>query len=491
MRSKRWECGLAPLMLMAGCAGEAAGDEPTGSAVARITSVPAGVQCVRVTLRGVTLGFNVTAGAASTALDLGPQAGGSVQVSASAYDFACAAVTAATNPSWVSDATSATIMAGYTTSIAVTLRPATRASASVDFLLPAVAIAAGENSTYAVMQDGTMRAWGYNNLGQLGDGTQTNRRSPVSVVGLPGPVRQVSAGYSHACALTASGTVYCWGTNFDGELGDGTTTTRLTPTAVDAGGGSQVFFDSLSAGRYSTCGTKSFDRRVYCWGSNADGQVGDGTRGGARVRPTAVDISMIPRPLQSPVVGEGRACALGDNGYLHCWGADVAGSFGRGGDGTDVWTRPVGALARGAVALALGGSHACALSALGRVQCAGGNSFGQLGNGSTTDQHVATTVPTLFDATAVAGAADYTCAIRRDRTVWCWGVYPGYLDLPRMATVPEAIPGLSEVTALAANRFHMCALRADGSVWCWGHNENGELGDGTTSDRFVPARVRL
>ncbi|MFO0607955.1 MAG: hypothetical protein U0324_32625 [Polyangiales bacterium] len=482
-----WRAGLVSL-LVAGCGGELPGDEPTGSAVARLTTVPPGVQCVRVTIRGTTLSFGAMSGASSMSLDLGVQAGGSVQVSASAYDFACAAVTAATNPSWVSDPVSATIMAGYTTSVALTLRPATRATASVDFLLPAVAIAAGGDSTYAVMQDGTVRAWGDNRNGELGDGTTTTRLTPVTVTGLPPSARRIVAGAGHACALTGAG-VYCWGANDSGQLGDGSITTgRPTPARVDASG-VEMAFTSLTAGDGHTCAATSGDGRFYCWGLNDHGQLGDGTTTNRR-RPTIVPTPYWP--VFDPAGGEGGTCALTNTGRAVCWGRNAFSRFG--GDVADVdFTIPIIPSSRVWAGIAMGSFHMCLLEPGGAVYCAGNNPLGQVGDGTTVQRPSFVPVSDLRDATAIAVGRGHSCALRQDRTVWCWGA-DERIGVGRgggNTTLPTQVQGLQNVTAIAAGNFYTCALLADGSVRCWGDNEYGQIGDGTVRTRYVPERVRL
>jgi alpha-tubulin suppressor-like RCC1 family protein len=186
------------------------------------------------------------------------------------------------------------------------------------------AISAGAYHTCALTTSGGVKCWGYNGAGQLGDGTTTTRKKPVNVSGLGSGVAAISAGVSHTCALTTSGGVKCWGWNDYGQLGDGTTTYRTKPVNV-SGLGSGVA--AISAGGNHTCALTT-SGGVKCWGLNDSGELGDGTRH-SRLAP--VDVSGLGSGMAAVSPGLYHTCALTTWGGVKCWGSN---DFGELGDGT-------------------------------------------------------------------------------------------------------------------------------------------------------------
>lgn len=176
-------------------------------------------------------------------------------------------------------------------------------------------ISVGGGFACALATGGAVWCWGRNEHGQLGDGTTVDRSSPVAVVGLGSGVRAVSAGASHACALTLRGTARCWGHNALGQLGDGTTKERLIPTEV-VGLGAEV--KSLEAGYGYTCGVTT-GAQAKCWGDNTDGQLGDGTR---KMRLEPVDV-IKGAHMKAVAVNYNRTCALSTSKDVSCWGSGL------------------------------------------------------------------------------------------------------------------------------------------------------------------------
>lgn len=243
-----------------------------------------------------------------------------------------------------------------------------------------VDVSPGMAHTCAATATGGIACWGSNAAGQLGNGTKIASATPVAIT-LPGGAlaARVATGLRHSCALTTTGAAYCWGSNLQSQLGDGTTLERLIPTLVNLPAG--VRAAAVSAGSGSTC-IVSDSGAAWCWGLNAMGQVGDGTTGGARNVPTAVVL-----PAGSEVrdlsVGESHACAATASGTAYCWGDNGSGQIG---DGVVTSVRPTPiavTLPEGlkAVRVAAGSAHSCATTTMGIIYCWGANAEGQLGNG--------------------------------------------------------------------------------------------------------------
>jgi alpha-tubulin suppressor-like RCC1 family protein len=347
------------------------------------------------------------------------------------------------------------------------------------------AISAGESHTCALTAGGSVRCWGCNNHGQLGDGTTTDRNMPVDVSGLTSGVDAIAAGDYHTCALTAGGGVQCWGDNAFGQLGDETTTDRNMPVDVS---GLTSGVDAIAAGRYHTCALTAGG--VKCWGRNVYGQLGDGT---TTRRTTPVDVSGLASGVDAIAAGEDHTCALTAGGGVKCWGSNEYGQLGNGKFGYGPIPADVGGLTSGVAAIAAGRYHTCALTA-GGIKCWGSNGDGQLGDGTTTWRTTPVDVSGLTSGVDAIAAGDYhTCALTAGGGVKCWG-YNGYGQLgdgtTTWRTTPVDVSGLtSGVDAIAAGEYHTCALTAGGGVKCWGRNYSGQLGDGTTTDRNMPVDV--
>jgi alpha-tubulin suppressor-like RCC1 family protein len=350
------------------------------------------------------------------------------------------------------------------------------------------AIAAGRFHTCALTSSGGVWCWGANNNGQLGDGSYTDSSTPVAVSGLPSGVTAIAAGYNHTCARTSSGGVWCWGANYSGQLGDGTTTTRSTPVAVS---GLPSGVTAIAAGGFYTCALTG-SGGVWCWGRNCSGQLGDGT---TTTRSTPVVVGGLPSGVTAITAGGAHTCALTGSGGVMCWGFNWFGQLGGSsslfGSSTPV---AVSGLASGVTAIAAGGDHTCALTSSGGVRCWGGNFYGQLGNGSTFGGTTPVAVSGLASGvTAIAAGYAHTCARTGSGGVMCWGDNEAG-QLGDGSTIyrstPVAVGGLaSGVTAIAAGTYHTCALMSSGEVRCWGDNEAGQLGDGSFTDSSTPVVV--
>jgi alpha-tubulin suppressor-like RCC1 family protein len=251
--------------------------------------------------------------------------------------------------------------------------------------------------------------WGANDRGQLGTGgPATDQPSPAKVAVVGASFQMVTAGNAHTCALTGSpgsaGDVVCWGANDLGQLGDGTKTDRPKPTAVS--GLTPGATIAVAAGLDHTCAL-SVDGTVACWGTNYSGQLGDGTN---TLRTTPVAVQSLTTAT-SIALGNGHTCALLAGGGVACWGLNLSGQIGTGSSAAQFSTPQAVSNLPAVTAVTVGGDHTCALAATGAVFCWGANAFlGDLGDGTTTDR--ASPVPLVgLTATAVSAGAGTTCAI--------------------------------------------------------------------------------
>ncbi len=351
----------------------------------------------------------------------------------------------------------------------------------------AIQVAVGSDHTCALTADGGVKCWGDNHYGQLGDGTTANHTIPAGVSGLGSGVHAIASGLWHTCALTENGGVKCWGDNRKGQLGDGTTTNRLTP--VDVSGLSDVM-RAITAGVYFTCAMTE-QNEAKCWGDNSSGQLGDGT---GIDRTTPVDVSGLNHDVQTIISGGHHACALTAAGGVKCWGNNQHGQIGDGTTNYPLTPVEVSGLNNGIRAIAAGIWHTCAVTYGGGAKCWGRNDNGQLGDATMIERRTPVDVSGLNSGVlAIEGGVLHTCALTEGGGVKCWG-NNGYAQLGNgtwnQSTTPIDVLGLTHgMGAIAAGVWHTCALTEHGGVKCWGQNEDGQLGQGTTNSHTVPADV--
>jgi alpha-tubulin suppressor-like RCC1 family protein len=360
----------------------------------------------------------------------------------------------------------------------------------------------------------TLRAWGNNYSGQLGDETYgNNRTTPVKVSDLHrAEVKAIAAGQGHTLALKSDGTVVAWGYNRDGELGNGTNEDSPTPVRVKdfhdlSGNLSGV--QAIAAGSSHSLALKE-DGTVWAWGYNFDGQLGDGTKANS-TRP--VRVGQLGR-VQAIAAGAFFSLALKEDGTVWAWGANTSGQDNKvsGQLGDDAITSSkvpveVGDLG-GTEAIAAGSSHALALKEDGTVWAWGDNFFGELGDGThgaKADSPKPVRVSDLKGVGAIEGGGWFSLALKTDGSVWAWGYNqdgelgngsssdaketkcentsePGDAQVRSSCTnspTPVEVSELDGVQAIAAGSAHGLALKEDGTVWAWGANDQGQLGNGT------------
>lgn len=354
---------------------------------------------------------------------------------------------------------------------------ASPAVASLPPLTGVERISANESHTCAVTTSGGLLCWGKNDYGQLGDGTHHRRILPTQVTGLESGVQAVAVGGSHTCALMVGGAVLCWGRNTFGQLGDASFTDRLVPTPV-SGLGSGV--QAIAGGNSFNCALSS-SNAVLCWGSNLLGQLGSG--GGDRSTPGGV--SGLGSGVRAISAGHSHGCAIiHATGGLKCWGYNAGGQLGDGTKGSTTSPVPVIGLGSGVLQVSAGVLHTCAVTTDGAATCWGNNFLSQLGDGSNINRLSPVPVTGLGSGVAAIQAGYYhSCAQMTDATLRCWGNnFHGQIGVGAAVGIqvtPASVPGLgAPVVEAALGLHHSCAALSDSRMRCWGLNAEGQVGSG-------------
>lgn len=372
------------------------------------------------------------------------------------------------------------------------------------------AIAGGARHSLMVKPDGTALAWGYNDDGQLGDNDDDDQEAPVYVRAIGGigkldGVLAVAAGDRHSLALKKDGTVLAWGYNNDGQLGDGTDDDTESPVAVLKVKKTKEKLQgiiSIAAGTMHSVAVRN-DGTVWAWGENNEGQLGDGTG----------DESEIPVQIKglagviAVAAHSNHSLALKSDGTVWGWGKNKDGQLGdRTISNRETPVQVKGPEGKGklenVVAIATGDGFSMALKKDGTVWTWGNNKFGQLGIGSDAPRLVPVQVESLTNITAIAAGAVHALALHKDGTVWAWGNNDnGRLGDDSttdhrspvrviLALKKDKIP-FAGVTAIAAGGAHSLAIIKDGTAWAWGKGNDGQLGDGEEDTSETPVKVKL
>ena len=372
----------------------------------------------------------------------------------------------------------------------------TAARVDVVNVADAGAVAAGDNHTCALHEGGTVSCWGSNSHGQLGSGeagAELDTAEPTSVAGIAGAAA-VATSENHTCAVMEDGTVRCWGNNSSGQLGNGRSGINRDDRSENTAAPVAVMgiddATEIATGWDHTCALVE-DSTVSCWGSNSFGQLGDGTNRSASAPVKTADIS----DAIAIAAGWDHTCALIRNGSIYCWGNNLDGNLGDGTTSNSSVPVRVAEIAD-ASAISADGNHTCALTQSGDVYCWGSNSHDQLGDGplgcgaivtmgcaqrNRADSPIPLQVTISEDVAAISAGDFHTCALHEDGTASCWGnnqdgqLGDGTTD---RSLRPVKAADLPDATAITAGSSHTCALRESSTITCWGNNQNEQLGDG-------------
>jgi alpha-tubulin suppressor-like RCC1 family protein len=342
-------------------------------------------------------------------------------------------------------------------------------------------VSAGFTHSCGVTADNRSYCWGNNGYGALGDGTETGRTRPVATTGGL-RFRQISTGQYSTCAVTTDYRAYCWGYNGYGQLGDGSTVVqRLTPTPV-AGG---IRFAQVETGAYHACGVSYPEQRVYCWGDNSYGQLGDGT---TSFRRTPVPLAGGLRFRQVSTGGT-HACGVTPDNRAFCWGSN---QYGQLGDRTEVPQRNRPALVADRHPfrqIDAGDSHTCAVTTDHRAFCWGNGRNGEIGNGKKYLSFWPRPVAGGLWFERVTAGTNLSCGETTVNRVYCWGVGNLGDGTTIGRSTPVAVAGGLYFVQASTGSAHTCARTAQGKAYCWGFNGGGELGDGSYTNRLRPTAV--
>ena len=347
-------------------------------------------------------------------------------------------------------------------------------------------VSAGEGFSCALRRDGAAFCWGSNDHGELGTGARGASLEPVRV-STALRFASVSAGSTFTCALTTGGEAFCWGNAGADDEGAGAVPgariERRVPSAI--GGGHR--FASLSAGGTHACAVTTAGV-AYCWGENGSGQLGDGTTTTSEV---PVRVATTER-FRSVTTGYAHACGLATDGRAYCWGARARDRA----DAARARPLAIGGALR-FTSLSAGNFYTCGVATSGAGYCWGDNEFGQLGDGTTDPSREPRVVKgghrfRRIVAKRATGRA-HTCGLSAEGKAMCWGWISealGRQDLDDTYTPGPVVGGLS-FRALSAGFSHTCGVSTRGEVYCWGDDRYGQLGDGATAARITPGLVPL
>jgi alpha-tubulin suppressor-like RCC1 family protein len=341
-------------------------------------------------------------------------------------------------------------------------------------------ISAGGGHTLALKTDGTLWVWGNNHYGQLGNNSNINRVTPVQA---GGTWACIAAGYAHSLGIKQDGTLWAWGQNAYGQLGDGTNVDRNVPVQV----GLDNTWAAVATG-YLHCLAIKKDGTLWAWGFNKYGQLGDGTQ----VNKNApVQVGYGPN-WAAVAAGYGHSLAIKQDGTLWAWGHN---SYGQLGDGTNIDNlTPVQVGTENNWANVAGGyDHSLGLKKDGVLEAWGNNDYGQLGDGTDVDRNAPAQVGTENNWFFVSAGWDHSLGIKTDGTLWAWGINPsGQLGDGTLVDkdTPVQLGSESNWAVVDGGNYYSGAIKTGGTLWMWGSNVSGQLGDGTLSNRDAPVQVK-
>jgi alpha-tubulin suppressor-like RCC1 family protein len=390
-----------------------------------------------------------------------------------------------------------------------------------------VSVSAGWLYSCAADDKGAAYCWGMNNFGQLGVESSEKTFEPVAI-DTTGELKErsvsiLNAGFYHSCILDDKNRIICWGRNNYGQIGDKIFIKRETAFKSDVSGKIAGTISSISGGREHTC-TLNDKGKIYCWGNNLQGQLGNGKGGCVEEpetqkcipnythEPVEVDMTGVlkDKTVVSICAGSAHSCALDNEGAVYCWGLN--GKYGALGNGSDQDSFvPSKVDASGVLfektikEISCGSGRNCVLDSEGKVYCWGLNDvYGGLGAGSGPDSSVPVAVNTdgaLSNRTVVSISSgwEHTCVLTSDKIIFCWG-YNLYGMLGTGTTnrslVPMAVTtaGIIEgdIISVEAGGYHTCALSSKNKIYCWGRNEEGQVGSGGEESRYlIPQPVKM